>query len=87
MVETVLIEVASTVVETGVFPEENPLKGQEGLEAKTGNAEVEPLEAFDNDPSVQTREALVASEQLVDRRKPNACPRNGQSIHRYCFGI
>ena len=64
-------------------PEEYPLKGQEGLEAMAGNAEVEPLEALDEDLSVQTCEALVASERLVERRKPIACPRNGQSIHHY----
>ena len=47
---------------TGVFPEENPLKGWERLEA------------FNNDLIVQTCEALVASERLVDMRKPITCP-------------
>ena len=38
------------------------------------NVEVEPLGAYGTDPSVQTFEALAASEQLVDRRKLIACP-------------
>ena len=61
-------------METEGSPEENPLKGEEGLEATAGNAEVEPQEAFDNDPSVQTCEALIASEWLADKRKPITCP-------------
>ena len=68
-----VVNAVSTVMVMGVYPKENPLKGQEGLEATASNAEV-PQEAFGTDSSVQTCEALVASEQLVNRRKPIACP-------------
>ena len=57
--ETLLIEAVSTATVTEVSPEENPLIGREALEAMAGNAEVEPLEAFGTDPSVQTCEALA----------------------------
>ena len=40
----------------------------------TGIAEVEPQQAFHNDPSAQTCEALIGLDRLADRRKPIACP-------------
>ena len=56
--ETLPILGVSTVVVTGISPEENPPVRWEAL-ATVGNAGAKPQEAYGTDPSGQTCEAIA----------------------------